>query len=72
MNNVERDIAQARERLLKQFNTKGLCENFGKNEVDKLYTKYSDYQYSYIYKGLWNMIVLFDKWCQTFDGKVIR
>jgi len=61
-----RDIEQAKARLIKKYQEKGLCENFGEEEVRELRDKYG---IDYTFRHTTAPIDDFDNWCMTFTGK---
>ena len=63
---VQTDINKARQRLIKQYHSKGICENFGQNEVRKLIDKYG---IDYTWQRKTQPIDNFDRWCMNFTGR---
>jgi len=56
--NATKDINKFKKQLIQKAQKKGLYENFGQKEVNKLLEKY-EYQH----------IADFDNWCMNYTGK---
>ena len=69
---VYKAIDSAKQRLIKQAQTKGLSENFGQNEVRKIKTKYNPMFNDQISINERNQqmkaIDAFDDWCANYTG----
>ena len=67
--NINTQIIKAKQRLIQKAKSKGICENFGQNEVRTLEEKYCDAQFSREdrQKEVWLKIRDFDNWCSRFD-----
>jgi hypothetical protein len=63
-----RDIQLAKLRLVKQYQEKGICENFGDKEVRKLRDKYGT---DYTFRRTTQPINDFAEWCMNFTGKEV-
>lgn len=58
---VYNEIVKYKQALIKKAKSKGLYENFGQSEVNKLKAKY----------GWLGLIVEFESWCMNYDGSNI-
>ena len=69
---LNKEISTLRQKLMKEWKTKGPQENFGQKEISKLRDKwhYNDIQYqsSITARNMVDAINDFDNWCQTYDG----
>ena len=66
---LAKDINTAKDKLIKQYKTKGLCENFGQEEVNKLHNKYGR---DYTWERKTKSIDDFNNWCINFTGKELN
>ena len=65
--NIDKDIKNFKQHLIRKTKKIGLWENFGQEEVNVLEDNYRDCQYRS--DGVWDKIRLFDIWCQTYTGE---
>ena len=66
---MRRDVAKAKNRLVKKALRTGLYENFGDKEYRKLDEKYSDYRYTPEFRDI---ITGFWRWSGEFDQRDLR
>ena len=59
------DIKRYKQQLLKRYQKSGIYEDFGQNEVRKLWDKYGD-DFTYMQKS--QPIRDFDSWCMNYTG----
>jgi hypothetical protein len=59
-----KDIERIKKRLVKT----GICENFGRKDVRKLYEKYDPYLYDND-KDIERLLRDFDMWCMDYTGE---
>jgi len=64
--NIEKDIKNYKERLIRKAKKNGVWENFGQEEVNILESTYFDYKYKK--DGVWDKIREFDNWCINYTG----
>jgi hypothetical protein len=62
---MQADINRAKKRLIERYQTQGLTENFGQDEVRKLRDKYG---IDYTWQRTTQPITDFDNWCMNFTG----
>ena len=64
---INKAIANEKNKLIKRAKTKGLYENFGQKEVGKLEDKYIDTSdYSDEMNNNRDLIQMFNEWCSTY------
>lgn len=63
------DINKYKKSLIAEAKKKGLYENFGQKEVNKLedlyYSSFND-------RRIWNLISKFNDWCMNFNDRDLR
>ena len=70
MKNLEKAISKAKDSLIKKCKRRGMYENFGDNEVDKLTDKFIDLgDYSREMNEARGLINEFFEWCMAYEGK---
>lgn len=66
---IQKDIEQAKKRLIKQAKGHGIVENFGQKEVRELKEKHIDISlYTEEENAKRRAIDRFDEWCGTYNG----
>ena len=70
MKNMLVEIDKIKQKLITKAKSKGLYENFGQIEVNKLRNKYSSYQYGNEQeRNSYKSINEFDSWCMNYTGE---
>ena len=63
MDKIYKEVEKTKEKLIKEAKTKGIYENFGQKEYNKLKDKFAQYQYTTDFEPINN----FFKWCINFS-----
>ena len=64
--NIKKDVAKAKQKLIRQAKKRGLWENFGQKEFRDLSDKYGRYLYDNVNT---EPIFAFQDWCMNYDGR---
>jgi hypothetical protein len=66
---LKRDIERQKKSLIKKVEKKGIYENFGQKEIDKLQDKYIDAsKYTDDMNEARRLIQEFNEWCMSYNG----
>ena len=71
--NIEKDISNAKSVLIRQAKSRGIYENFGQREVNRLTDKCNAMFCSNAKRNeLMKKVDEFDRWCMRFDNKMLK
>ena len=65
LNQLRKDIAKVKGRLIKKVEKRGIYEDFGQKEYRELLEKYSQYQY---YEEITRELNEFEEWIENYGG----
>lgn len=68
-NNIEKEIAKAKNSLIAKASKKGIYENFGQKELSNIREKIDFYDNSEENRKIINSYEIFYNWCIRYNGR---